>query len=52
MVRNLMKETFPNEANRFAMFLDIHAHSAACSIFIYSPNPESEKDIAYVKRFS
>jgi hypothetical protein len=36
----------------FKMFLDVHAHSAATSIFIYSPLPPDEKDIIETRRFS
>lgn len=50
VLKKFLKDTFPKESSRFAMFLDIHAHSAACSIFIYSPNPENDKDLPYVKR--
>lgn len=32
------------------MFLDIHAHSAATSIFMYCPMPEDERDVPYVRR--
>jgi len=34
----------------FKMFLDIHAHSAATSIFIYAPLPPDEKDIMETRR--
>lgn len=30
------------------MFLDIHAHSSANSIFIYAPQSENETDMAYI----
>jgi hypothetical protein len=32
------------------MFLDIHAHSTAQSIFIYAPFVENEEEMTYVKR--
>jgi hypothetical protein len=38
VIRNLLKDTFPLEnVSRFKLFLDIHAHSAQSSIFIYAP---------------
>ena len=33
------------------MFLDIHAHSAAQSIFIYAPASESEAEQSYIVKF-
>ena len=52
LIRDMMKGVFPKEANRFKVFLDIHAHSAATSIFSYAPMPENpDRDLAHVKRF-
>lgn len=44
LIRTMLKENFKNTGRKLAMFLDIHAHSAANSIFIYAPLPENEKD--------
>jgi cytosolic carboxypeptidase protein 2/3 len=40
IIRSMLKEQFPEASNRFKLFLDIHAHSAATSIFMYCPMPE------------
>lgn len=49
VLRSMLKEGFPRESSRFRMFLDIHAHSAASSIFIYAPLPEGDKNIPQVR---
>ena len=42
IIRQKLKEKFAGKRKDFKMFLDIHAHSCAHSIFIYAPQPESE----------
>lgn len=50
VIRSMLKENFPKEASRFKLFLDIHAHSAATSIFCYAPMPENQDLIPHVRR--
>lgn len=52
LIRTFLKEQFPkggeegkeDKSHLFKMFLDIHAHSAQTSIFIYAPLHEAEAD--------
>jgi murein tripeptide amidase MpaA len=51
IIRSQIKQKFPpGETKNFKMFLDIHAHSCAKSIFIYAPQPEKESEQDYIRQ--
>ena len=54
LIRTFLKEKFPKEKereSRFKMFLDIHAHSAQTSIFVFCPQAEIQEDNDTIRRF-
>ena len=50
LIRSYLKEKIPDRAT-FKMFLDIHAHSAQNSIFVFAPVDEDPANQAVVRRF-
>jgi len=41
----------PKGEDKFKLFLDIHAHSAMTSIFVFCPQVEDPDDQEMIKRF-
>ena len=50
LIREYMKQNLPKSEIR--MFLDIHAHSAESSIFIFSPQHKHMQDIVTTRNFA
>ena len=54
LIRTYLKEKFPKDKDqdsKLKMFLDIHAHSAQTSIFVFCPQAETQEDNDMIKRF-
>jgi predicted deacylase len=51
LIRTYLKEKLPKGEDKFKMFLDIHAHSAQTSIFVFCPQVEDPEQQEMIKRF-
>ena len=51
LIRSYLKQNMPQGENMFRLFLDIHAHSAQNSIFVYAPVDEEPSNNQIIKRF-
>jgi len=51
LIRSYLRQYVPTENNQLKLFLDIHAHSAQHSIFVYAPVDEDANNNNIIKRF-
>ncbi len=51
LIRTYLKEKLPKGEDQFKMFLDIHAHSAQTSIFVFCPMVEDPEEQNAIKQF-